>query len=69
MQTMIPNEHDHGVVSQTGLLNGSHHSAAHPMIHQADGGVVSSPQFSLLDKQDQMWSIEAIVKSPLVKST
>ena len=68
MQTMIPNEHDHGVVSQTGLLNGSHHSA-HLMIHQADGGVVSSPQFSLLDKQDQMWSIEAIVKSPLVKST
>ena len=48
MKTMIPHEHDHGVVSQTSLLNGSQHSA-HLMIHEADGGVVSSPQFSLLD--------------------
>ena len=66
MQTMIPHKHDHGVVSQTSLLNGSQHSA-HLMIHEADGGVVSSPQFSLLEKQDQTWSIEAIVKSQLVK--
>ena len=45
---MIPNEHDHGVVCQSSLLNGTQHSA-HLVIHEADGGVVSSPQFSLLE--------------------
>ena len=66
MKTMIPHEHDHGVVSESRLLDGTQHSS-HLVIHEADGGVVSSPQFSLLEKQDQTWSIEAIVKSQLVK--
>ena len=47
MKTMIPYEHDHGVVSQSSLLNSTDHSA-HLVIHEADGGIVSSPQLSLL---------------------
>ena len=50
MKTMIPHKHDHGVVSQSSLLNCSQHSA-HLVIHEADGGVVSSPQLSHLDEK------------------
>ena len=47
---MIPHEHDHGVVSQARLLYGPQHPA-HLVIHEADGGIVSSPQFSLLEEK------------------
>ena len=47
MKSMIPHEHDHSVVCLASLLNGSQHSA-HLVVHEADSGVVSSPQFSLL---------------------
>ena len=50
MQTMIPHEHDHGVVSESRLLDGTQHSS-HLVIHEADGGVVSSPQLSLLEEK------------------
>ena len=50
MKTMIPHEHDHGVVSQSRLLNCSQHSA-HLVIHEADGGIVSSPQLSYLEEK------------------
>ena len=50
MKTMIPHEHDRGVVSQARLLNGPQH-LAHLVIHEADGGVVSSPQFSFLEEK------------------
>ena len=42
METMIPHEHDHSVVCQSSLLNGTQHSA-HLVVHEADSGVVSSP--------------------------
>ena len=47
MKTMIPHKHDHSVVCQSRLLNGSQYSA-HLVIHEADCGVVGSPQFPLL---------------------
>ena len=50
MKTMIPHEHDDCVVSQARLLNGPQHPA-NLVIHEADGGIVSSPQFSLLEEK------------------
>ena len=50
MKTVISHEHDHGIVSQARLLNGRQHPA-HLVIHEADGGIVSSPQFSLLEQK------------------
>ena len=50
MKTMIPHEHDHGVVSQARLLYGPQHPA-HLVIHEADGGIVGSPQFSFLEEK------------------
>ena len=50
MKTMIPHEHDHSVVRQSSLLDGSQHPA-HLVIHEADGGVVSSPQLSHLEEK------------------
>ena len=47
MKTMIPHEHDHSVVSQSCLLNGTQHSA-HLVIHEADGGVVCPPELPCL---------------------
>ena len=48
MKTMIPHKHDHSVVSQSRLLDGTEDSA-HLVIHEADGGIVGSPQFSHLE--------------------
>ena len=42
---MISDEHDDGVLTQAGLLHGLQ-DAADLSVHEADGGVVSSPQLS-----------------------
>ena len=60
MKSMIPHKHDHSIVCQASLLNGTEHFA-NLVVHEADSGVVSSPQLSLLTSSKTCYDVKYFV--------